>query len=187
MCDHYPKTVMKRPRRETRAPADKRVRLQEEPQRSVVDTYPALSSVFQQELTRDRNGRLERVTLRFIENARTRRMSELTRLRHLDSALRLILRREFTRYFYPLGRGNSRNVLEQVYGYLGASSTVSNRYSRMQVMRASELTYSTIQNYLLETIQQSNEEANMTNLEWTFYVSPQTYQQGGAGKITTRY
>ena len=146
-----------------------------------------MASVFQQELVRDREGRLERITLRFIDNARNRRKSELLKLKHLDSILRLILTRHFTRVFYQNRRSNRREVLQRIQGYLGASSTVSNRYSRMQHMRASQLTYQSIQNYLVETIQQSEEEANMSNLEWTFYISPLTYQQGGSGKITTKY
>jgi hypothetical protein len=146
-----------------------------------------MASVFQQELTRDRQGRLERITLRYIDNARNRRKSELVKLKTLDSVLRYILTREFSRVFYPNGRANRRDILYRIRGYLGAASTVSNRYSRMQTMRASELTYESIQNYLVETIQQSNEEANMTNLEWTFFINPVTYQQGGAGNVSTKY
>lgn len=146
-----------------------------------------MASVFQQELTRDRQGRLERVTLKYIDNARNRRKSELMKLKTLDSVLRFILTREFSRIFYPRGRPNRRLILERIQGYLGAASTVSNSYSRMQMMRAIDLTYETIQNYLVETIQQSNEDANMTNLEWTFYINPITFQQGGAGVVTTKY
>lgn len=146
-----------------------------------------MASVFQQELVRDARGRLERITLRFIDTARNRNKSELLKLKHLVSILQRVLVQQFARVFYPRQRPNRRMILERVQGYLGAASTVSYRHSRMQNMPASELTFEAVQNYLVETIQQSNEEANMSNLEWTFFISPLTYERGGAGTITTKY
>ena len=145
------------------------------------------SSVFRQELTADAQGRLERITLRFVNTARNRRTSELTKLRSLDEVLRAVLIRNFSRVFYPGGRPNKRNILNRIRGYFQAASTISNRYYRMHSMNAMDLTYQKIQDYLQDTIQQSNEEANMTNLEWTFVINPSTYQLGGGGKVQTRY
>ena len=141
------------------------------------------SSVFRQELTADAQGRLERITLRFVNTARNRRTSELTKLRSLDEVLRAVLIRNFSRVFYPGGRPNKRNILNRIRGYFQAASTISNRYYRMHSMNAMDLTYQKIQDYLQDTIQQSNEEANMTNLEWTFVINPSTYQLGGGGKV----
>jgi hypothetical protein len=149
--------------------------------------YDTMASVFQQELIRDGRGRLERIQLRYIDTARNRRKSELMKLKQLDAVLRIILKREFQRVLFRNQRANTAQVLRRVEGYLGAASTITNRYSRMQSMPANELTYQKIQEYLVETIQQSQEEANMTNLEWTYYISPLTYERGGAGKITTKY
>ena len=69
------------------------------------------SSVFRQELTPDAQGRLERITLRFVDTARNRRMSELKKLESLDEVLRNVLVRNFTRVFYPRGRPNKRSIL----------------------------------------------------------------------------
>ena len=145
-----------------------------------------MSSVFEQQIERVRNVPTV-IRLRFIRTSRNLRLSQLYVLRALAGQFRTIMIREFSPVFYPTGRPNRRNILNRIFGYLGIVSLDTNRSATLTGLTGDQLSVDNLQFFLEERIQQSSWSAELSELEWSFVIDPNSVTVGGMGKIQTKY
>lgn len=136
--------------------------------------YLFLSEPFE----RNARGQITYITLRYINTARNRAAADNYILRALITQFKDILTREFRSVFGV--RGRRTDVLGRVRFHLRLYNPDDNRYATESNLTGNDLTMDRFLAFL-ERVQQSGGDMDLTQLEWSLFIFPQTYMSGGAG------
>jgi hypothetical protein len=138
--------------------------------------------IFSQDIIQNDQGQWQRVTLTLPRTTINLQTSDDRKLRALSAQFQYLLKRHFSRVFYPTGRIDRNNILNRIDGYLGIESPDTGRYAEMQNISAEQLTPENLKAFLETRIYQSNWELDFNALVWTFVINDRSYIVGG-GKI----